>query len=173
MIEAIVYISNAGHTKRYAEMVSEKLGIPAYSFKEAKRKVKKKACIIYMTWVRAGKLVDLKKGRKKYNVKAICAVGMSTPSKSTISSLQNVNDINLIKEKFFYMQGGFDMDKLKGVNQMLMLAMQKSLTKLSEAKKISLQQKETLSMINSKKDNIKENNIRELYSWYIREAKNK
>lgn len=171
MIEAIVYMSNAGHTKRYAEMLTEKLGIPAYSYKDAKKKLKRKSTVIYMTWVRAGKLVGLKKARRRYSIKVICAVGMNMPSKTLISNLQNANKINMLKEKLFYMQGGFDMDKLKGINQMLMMAIQRSLTKVSETRKLSLEQKEMLNMINNKKDNVKVNNIKELYSWYNKEIK--
>ena len=30
-MKAVIYESNAGSTKRYAEMLAEKLGVPAYS----------------------------------------------------------------------------------------------------------------------------------------------
>ena len=30
-----------------------------------------------------------------------------------------------------------------------------------------------LDMLNTNKDNVKENNIREIYSWYMRESKKK
>lgn len=173
MINSIVYVSYAGHTKKYAEMLSEKLGIPAYSLDDAKKNIPKKSEIIFLTWVRAGKLVKLKKARSKYVLKAIGAVGMNAPSKANIANLQNANKINLINEKFFYLPGGFSMESLKGINLTLMLAMKRSLTKISESKNLSLDQKQMLDMLNNNKNNVKENNIREIYSWYIREHKNK
>lgn len=171
MIEAIIYTSNAGHTKRYAEMSAEKLGIPAYSLKEAKKEVKKKSDVIYMTWIKKGKLVDLKKARSKYNLKAICGVGMSSPGKTTVAAIQTKNKINALKEKVFYMQGGFDMSKLSGVNKIMMTALQKSLNTVAENRGLPVDQKEMLNMLNNPKDNVKTNNIKELYSWYNREMK--
>ncbi len=171
MIDAIVYFSNAGHTKRYAEMLSEKIGVNAYSFKEAKKEIKKKSNIIFMTWVKNGKLVNLKKARGRYNLNAICAVGMNYPGKGISSTLQNKNKINLIKEKFFYMQGGFDIDKLSGSNKIIMNALEKSLSKVSEAKSLPQDQKEILHMLKNKSDCVKVNNIKEVYSWYNREFK--
>ena len=35
-MKAIIYTSATGHTERYAKMLSEKTGIPAYPAKEAK-----------------------------------------------------------------------------------------------------------------------------------------
>lgn len=37
-MKAVIYQSNAGSTQRYAEMLAEKLGVPSYSLKEAKKK---------------------------------------------------------------------------------------------------------------------------------------
>ena len=171
MIKAIIYTSNAGHTKRYAEMSAEKLGIPAYSLKEAKKQVRKKSDVIYMTWIKKGKLVDLNKARSKYNLKAICGVGMSGPGKGTTAALQAKNKINALKEKVFYMQGGFDMTKLTGANQIMMNLLKKSLNTVADSRGLPPEQKEMLNMLNNPTDNVKTNNIKELYSWYNREMK--
>lgn len=171
MIDAIVYISNAGHTKRYAEMLSEKLGLNAYSFKEAKGKVNKKASVIFLTWIKKGKMVDLNKARSRYNLKAVCAVGMNQPTKGAVSAIQNKNKINALKEKFFYLQGGFDMKLLSGVNKIVMATLEKSLSKVSEARQLPPEQKEMLRMLKNPVDNVRVNNIREIYSWYNRENK--
>lgn len=171
MIDAIIYNSNAGHTKAYAQMLSDKLGVEAYPLKEAKKNVKKKSNVIFMTWIKNGKLVDLKKARGKYNLKAICGVGMNYPGKGITSTLQNKNKINALKEKFFYLQGGFDIDRLSGANKMIMTALQKSLSKIEEAKTLPKDQKEILQMMRNKLDCVKVNNIKEVYSWYNREFK--
>lgn len=34
-MKAVIYESNAGSARRYAEMLASKLGVPAYSYKEA------------------------------------------------------------------------------------------------------------------------------------------
>ena len=51
MINAIVYTSNAGHTKRYAELLAAKTGLPAYELKAAEAKLNKGAQIVYLGWL--------------------------------------------------------------------------------------------------------------------------
>ena len=41
MISAIVYTSNAGHTKHYAEMLAGKTGLPVFELKAAGSKLDK------------------------------------------------------------------------------------------------------------------------------------
>ena len=40
-MKAIVYTSQTGHTQRYAQMLSERTGVPAWSAKEAKEKLQR------------------------------------------------------------------------------------------------------------------------------------
>lgn len=42
MLDAILYHSVCGHTKKYALALSERLNVPAYSLKEAKKKTVKR-----------------------------------------------------------------------------------------------------------------------------------
>lgn len=173
MIDAIIYESNAGHTKKYAEMLAEKTGLKAYTLKEAAKNVSKKSDVIYMSWVKNGKIQNLSKARSRYNLKGICAVGMNGYSKQAVATLQDKNKIHALKEKLFYMQGGFEMDKLKGINKFLMNTLSKSLEKVSEARKLPPDQAEMLRMLKNPVDSVRVNNIREIYSWYNREGKNK
>ena len=36
--EYIVYVSNTGHTERYAKMLAEKIGLTAISYEDAKKR---------------------------------------------------------------------------------------------------------------------------------------
>ena len=38
-MKAIVYTSHTGHTQRYAQLLAERTGVPAYSMKEAREKL--------------------------------------------------------------------------------------------------------------------------------------
>ena len=53
---AIVYVSNTAHTERYAKMLADKLSLPLYELKEAKKKLKKGSEIIYMGWLFASSI---------------------------------------------------------------------------------------------------------------------
>lgn len=40
-MKAIVYTSQTGHTQRYAQMLAERTGVPAYSLKEAGKSLRR------------------------------------------------------------------------------------------------------------------------------------
>ena len=42
-IQAIVYVSETGHTKQYAELLAEKISLPVYELTAAKKKMPKTA----------------------------------------------------------------------------------------------------------------------------------
>ena len=75
-MKAIVYTSNTGTTKEYAELLSDKLSLPYYSLDEIKYKVKPGSKIIYLGWIMASGVKGYKKVVKDYDVRAVCAVGM-------------------------------------------------------------------------------------------------
>ena len=53
-MKAIVYTSQTGHTQRYAQMLAERTGVPAYSLKEAGKSLRRGEEIFYMGWLMAG-----------------------------------------------------------------------------------------------------------------------
>ena len=61
MINAIVYQSKTGHTKKYAEILSTSLNLPTLDIQEAKTKLKRGDEIIYLGWVCASKIMGLNK----------------------------------------------------------------------------------------------------------------
>ena len=113
MIKSIVYKSNTGYTKQYAEMLSEVLKVPAYDLKEAKSNLKKNDEIVFLGWVCATKIQGLSK-IKKYNVKCIGAVGAYPTEKNYIESLRKTNKLNV---ELFYLRGGLNFNKLTGLKK--------------------------------------------------------
>ena len=47
-MKAIVYTSQTGHTQRYAQMLAERTGVPAYSLKEAGKSLRRGEEIFYI-----------------------------------------------------------------------------------------------------------------------------
>ena len=113
MIKAIVYKSNTGHTKQYAEMLSKSLKVPIYNLEEAKLKLKKHDEIVFLGWVCATKIQGLSK-IKNYNVKCIGAVGVYPTEKNYIESLRKTNKLNA---ELFYLRGGLNYNKLTGLKK--------------------------------------------------------
>ena len=74
-MSSIVYVSNAGSSKRYAEMLSEKTGYPCYAFSDSDKAVG--TDVIFIGWVMAGSVQGLAEARTKFGtLKAVVAVGM-------------------------------------------------------------------------------------------------
>ena len=74
-ISAIVYTTNTGYTKKYAELLSKHTGLPLYSLKDA-TKLSKGEPIIYLGWLMAGVIKGYKRASKSFTVSAVCGVGM-------------------------------------------------------------------------------------------------
>lgn len=63
-MKAIIYTSNTGSTERYARLLAEQTGLPAYSLTEAKEAVP------------AGAVKGYGAAAKRYRVRALCGFGM-------------------------------------------------------------------------------------------------
>ncbi len=114
---AIVYESNTGFTERYAKILSKKLNIPAYTIPEAKKAVAKGEEIIFMGWVFANKISGLDKAKKLWKIIAAAAVGMNPKSDKNTEIVKTENKLEI---PLFYLWGGLDNNKLKGVNKIML-----------------------------------------------------
>lgn len=117
MIKAIVYKSNTGHTMQYARMLSEKLNIPYFTINEAKNNLKKQDEIVYLGWVCATKICGLRKVKNRYSIKCYGAVGLFPTDENYIKSLKEANKLD---KDLFYMRGGLDYTKLKGIKRKML-----------------------------------------------------
>lgn len=126
IMKAIVYESNTGFTERYAKILSEKTGVPAYPLAEAKKQVAKGEEIVFLGWVFANKIQGLEKAKKLWNVAAAGAVGMNPRSDENTKIVREANKLEI---PLFYMWGGLDNSKLKGINKMMLGLVRDSLIK--------------------------------------------
>ena len=108
-MNAIVYTTNTGSTKRYAELLARETGLPSYSMAEAERSVPTGAEIIYLGWIMAGSVKGYA-AAKRWSVRAVCAVGMGRTGTQTDS----VRKKSAIPASIpvFTLQGNFDVKKL-------------------------------------------------------------
>lgn len=163
-MKAIIYKSNSGFTKKYAEILSEKSGIPAYDINEGMKIVSAGSEIIYMGWLMAGKISGYKKAKAKFNVKCVCAVGMAA---FTEKYQQETKEWNAVKDsEFFYLQGGFDINKLHGMHKFMMKTMIKSMKpKIEKKEEKTLEDLELLEMAEKGKDCVSEENLKGVLEW--------
>ncbi|MBQ7296362.1 MAG: hypothetical protein IJW86_09270 [Clostridia bacterium] len=149
---SIVYVTNTGSSKAYAQMLSEKTGYAAYSLADS-GSVPEESEVIFIGWVMAGSLQGLKEARERFgNLKAVIAVGMMKSEKQD----KDLKEKNGITEPFFSLPGAFDMKKLTGMHKMMMGMMVKMMkSKLKEtddpkAKEVVEKFEEGFDMIDEK-----------------------
>lgn len=127
----IIYCSNAGSAKRYAELLSEKTGMPCVDIKNMST-VNADEEIIFISWIMAGAIQGINEVREAFgSIKAICGVGMMKSEKAT----EDTKAKNAVTEPYFFLTGDFDINKLTGMYKMMMgmmLRMMKSKLKEEE-----------------------------------------
>lgn len=164
-VEAIVYVSNAGHTRRYAKMLGEKTGLPVYELKYANKTLKKGASIIFMGWLLGGQVQGYAKAAKVFSIACLCGVGMAANG-SQISDMRTKNHVSE-SLPLFSIQGGFDMNEVHGIYRLMMNMVAKVTRKnLEEKKEISSEDRQMLEMISEGKDYVCEENLTPVLSWY-------
>ncbi len=131
MLKAVVYTSQTGYTEQYARMLAGRAGLGCYTIKEAKRRLGEEDAYIYMGWLSAGRISGLSKARRFRMPAAVAAVGISGPDKAYEEKLKKQNKLG--ETAFFYLQGGFAREKLRGLSKIMMNAAYQSLVKAAQA----------------------------------------
>ena len=156
----IVYESKTGFTKRYAEMLANKTNLKAYRINELAN-VSKDEEIIFLGWMKAGKIQGLNKIHK-YNIKAVCGSGTGRTAEPDVETVIARNNIG--NTPFFYIRGGcLPLKKLKGMDKFL-LSMFVKMLKGRKDKDESLI--EAIYNIENGFDGVKEENLLPVLEWY-------
>ena len=166
---AIVYTSNTGFTEQYARLLGQKTGLPVYALSEAEKALPPRSSILYLGWLMASKVQGYAKAAKRYQVEAVCGVGMG----ATGSQLPEVRKANQLPNDMpvFTMQGGFDMTKLHGAYKMMMTVMAKTVGKGLEEKKDRTPDEDImLELLNHGGNYVSEDNLAAVLAWYGKEA---
>lgn len=139
MEHIIVYGSQYGSARRYAEKLSEQTGIPAVSYKQV-RGLSDMKTIIYMGGLYAGGVLGLAKTLRCLSaydgVKLIIAtVGLADPKEpenreNIRASLQRQLPEELFRQaEIFHLRGGIDYKNLSAGHRMIMALLYRSICK--------------------------------------------
>jgi hypothetical protein len=159
----IVYVSRYGFTKRYAEMAAQKFGVKAYSFKEAKKELSKGEPIIFMAGINNNRLNEIKKVSKRFDIKSVCAVGMSF-YRETLPELIRI--INGFDEGFplYYAQGGLDPNKITKVERFFI---QMALGAYNNVMNPTAEDYKTVDMLGNAGDYVSEDKLYPFYAYVL------
>lgn len=153
----VIYTSQTGFTKRYAEWIAEKIGAECCELGEAKKKsMDSYDVIIYGGWACAGgisKLSWFKGNISKWDGKKLivfCVGGSPLENPEIEPALKkNFSEDEWSKVKVFYCPGGFNYEKMSAASKMMM----KMFIKALKAKKDKTEEDELMiKMISSSYD---------------------
>ena len=154
MIKGIVYHSHSGFTKQYAEILSKELDIPCYDIKQ--NRLNNSSEIIYMGNIFGSRIEGYNKVIKNYNVKILIAVGITEESTENNNIIKKSNNIS---HDFFYIRGGIDKSKLKGIRKMMLSMVAKATMKNDPSNQL------VDAYINDKSF-VDKNNLKEIIAYY-------
>lgn len=160
-ISAIIYTSNTGHTRQYALLLGEEIGLPVYSYDEAISLLPSGSQVIYLGWIHASHVKGYSGVAKRFSICAVCGVGLCDTG-TLISEVRKVtsipDDIQL-----FTLQGGFDRRKLKGMDKLMISMLTKG---LSAQKQRSAQDERMLELLSKDANYVNIENLAGILQWY-------
>ena len=171
-MDAIIYTTNTGSTERYAKLLSHETGLPAYSLTEAKKKVIAGAEIIYLGWIMAGSVKGYAAAADRYQIRAVCGVGMGQTGTQTDSVRKKASIPAGIP--VFTLQGNFDVKKLHGIYRPMMEIMVKTAGKsLAKKNDRTPEEDDMLDMIQHGGSRVKFEHLSAVLDWYSGQNRNR
>ena len=164
-MNAILYTTHTGSTRRYAQLLSRETGLPACSLAEAGKTVAAGADVIYLGWIMAGTVQGYAAAARRYRVRAVCAVGMGQTGTQTDS----VRSRSAIPAQIplFTLQGGFDVKKLHGLYRAMMELMVRTAGKALAAKQNRTpEEDDMLDMMLHGGERVHSSHLRTVLAWY-------
>ena len=166
-MDAIVYTSNAGSTEQYARLLSEKCGLPAFSLAEARRALVGGAEIIYLGWIMASSIKGYAKAAARYDVRAVCGVGMLPPGAQD-ELLRDKNALG--SAPLFPLRGDLDPARLHGAYKLAISIMIRAAGKgLSEKTDRTPEEDALLDAIENRTGHISPDGLAPIIEWLGRE----
>ena len=167
-MDAIIYTTNTGSTEQYAKLLAQKIGLPACSLAEAKKRGFAGAKVVYLGWIMAGSVKGYAEVAKLYRVCAVCGVGMGQTGTQT----ESVRKKSAIPANIplFTLQGNFDVKKLHGIYRPMMEIMVKTAGKsLAKKKDRTPEENDMLNMMQCGGERVKAENLSAVLDWYSKQ----
>ncbi len=161
-MKAIVYTTRGGSTKRYAEMLGNKFGVPVFSLKEALKTFEKNSEIVYLGWVLAGNVKGLAKASEKFKILAIGAVGLDVENELKLNELKIKNKAG---DEFFMLKGAFNRESLKGIYRVMINVMLNQMMKPNNLAKLSKEEQESLKAFEANADYVKKDQLDKMLNY--------
>lgn len=126
MQSIVLYVSQVGSTKKYAEDIAKTISAEVMPLKKFKwRNLPNYNLIIFGGWVMGGKIKGLDDFLAHYDEMKdknviVFSSGMSIPSKEGRDEIINTNILDLYHVRYYQLRGSFDMSKLPFIQKTMM-----------------------------------------------------
>lgn len=157
MIKSIIYWSNYGSTRRYAELLSKVVGIPASPLHNAGASDGE---AFYLGCVMDGRIKGYACAAARFRIAGVCAVGLEEKRADTVFELRRNTGIVDSRIRIFYARGAFNKDKLSPVHRLMLRGTMESME--GSAKYAAI-----LELMQKGCDFVSEENIRPAAEWII------
>ena len=160
-LDAIVFTSQTGFTRQYAEMLGQTLSLPVYSLEEAVSQLPGGSRILYLGWVHASHVKGYRQAAKRFSGCAVCGVGRCDTGTLTTE----VRQATAIPEEIpvFTLQGGIERKKLKGIDKLMISMLAKG---LASQKQRSPRDERMLQLLSRDASYVSRENLTEILDWY-------
>lgn len=160
-LDAIVFTSQTGFTRQYAEMLGQTLVLPVYSLEEALSQLPGGSRILYLGRVHASHVKGYRQAAKRFSVCAVCGVGLCDTGTLTTE----VRQATAIPEEIpvFTLQGGIERKKLKGIDKLMISMLAKG---LASQKQRSPRDERMLQLLSRDASYVSRENLTEILDWY-------
>lgn len=168
-MKAIVYTSQTGHTRRYAQMLAEKIGLSAYSAQEAKSCLQRGDEIFFLGWLMAGAVKGLQAAMDRYTVRGVAIVGISPQGNGDLWTEARINNgYSDSGGRLFYLQGGYAPEKLGFIHRMMMKSMANAVIRQVAAKgdKATDRERQMAEVFRGGGDFVREEALDEIVQWF-------
>lgn len=160
MVSAIIYTSQTGFTQRYAELLSRDTALPVYNVADWDFLPAEGTEVVYLGWLCAGGIKGLSRVQKRFQVKAVCAVGMSPENDP-----RAVAGHNRVECPLFCIQGGYAPEKLKGMDKLVMSVVTKLIVRTQAKKVKTAEEKAQLEQFSKGCDFVDEASLAPVLAW--------
>ena len=144
-LKAILYESNTGYTEKYAKLLAERTGLPCVPLKTAGRDLSAGGDIIFFGWILGGRIQGVRDAGKRWNLRAICGVGIKPPAEKDLRNLQAAYGAG--GAEVFLLQGGLKPERLKGLYRLIIRLAERSVErKLKDKPELTPQEQDVLQL---------------------------
>lgn len=169
-MKAIVYTSQTGFTRQYAQMLAERTGVPAYELKEAAGKLPRDSEVFYMGWLMAGSVKGLERAMDRYTIRGAAIVGVSPSGNGDLWTEAKINGgTSDGGARIFYLQGGYAPEKLGFFSRLLMKKMGASVTrKIAEKGNAATpEEREMAALFTHGGSCVRPEALEEIAAWFV------